>query len=157
MKNPIDAVDLKILDILQDAGRISNAELARQINMSPPPTLERVKKLEKNGYITRYAALVDPARMGFNCITYVEVTLIRHGREGVEKFMDAITGLEEVMECHHITGGADFLLKVMTRDIPAYEDFILHRLTDLPGVQHLKTLVVLSTLKKETKLPKTTE
>ena len=155
MKTPIDAIDRKILDILQEEGRISNAELARRINMSPPPTLERVKKLENRGYINRYVALLDPATMGLNCVTYVEVTLVRHGREGVEAFMSAITKLEEVMECHHITGGADFLLKVMTRDIPDYEDFILHKLTALPGVQHLKTLVVLSTLKQETRLPNT--
>jgi DNA-binding Lrp family transcriptional regulator len=149
----IDKTDLKILDILQADGRISNAELARQIQMSPPPTLERVKKLERNGFIGSYVALADPEKLGLKCVTYVEVTLVRHGQAGVERFMADITQLEEVMECHHITGGADFLLKVMTRDIRAYEDFILHSLTALPDVQHLKTLVVLSTLKQETRLP----
>lgn len=149
----IDEIDQKILEILQEDGRISNAELARRINMSPPPTLERVKKLEKNGVIQSYVALADPAKLGLNCFTYVEVTLVRHGREGVERFMKAITGLDEVMECHHITGGADFLLKVASRDIPGYENFVLHKLTALPEVQHLKTLVVLSTLKHETRLP----
>ena len=149
----LDNTDKKILKILQKHGRISNAELARQINMSPPPTLERVKKLEKSGVIQDYVTLVNPEKLGFSCFTYVEITLVRHGREGVERFMNAITRLDEVMECHHITGGADFLLKVASRDIPDYENFVLHKLTALPEVQHLKTMVVLSTLKHETSLP----
>ena len=149
----LDKTDRKILDILQENGRTSNAELARRINMSPPPTLERVKKLERNGIIQNYVALTDPSKLGLNCFTYVEVTLVRHGREGVERFMEAIIALDEVMECHHITGGADFLLKVASRDIPDYEHFVLHKLTALPEVQHLKTMVVLSTLKHETKMP----
>lgn len=149
----IDRIDRKILSILQKDGRISNAALARQINMSPPPTLERVKKLERAGIIQSYVALADAAQLGISCFTYVEVTLERHGREGVDRFIQSITKLEPVMECHHITGGADFLLKVASRDIPDYENFVLHELTALPEVQHLKTMVVLSTLKQETKLP----
>lgn len=148
----LDKTDQMILEILQSEGRITNAELARRISMSPPPTLERVKKLEKKGYIKNYVALVDPALLGYTCFTYVEVSLVRHGSETVERFMAAITKLDRVMECHHITGGADYLIKVASRDIPDYEDFILHDLTALPGVQNLKTLVVLSTLKQETKL-----
>ncbi|MBT3253543.1 MAG: Lrp/AsnC family transcriptional regulator [Candidatus Marinimicrobia bacterium] len=149
----LDKIDRQILDILQENGRISNAELARRINMSPPPTLERVKKLERHGIIQNYVALANPAKLGLNCFTYVEVTLVRHGREGVERFMKSITSLDEVMECHHITGGADFLLKVASQDIPDYENFVLHKLTALPEVQHLKTMVVLSTLKHETRMP----
>jgi len=148
-----DNTDRKIIDILQVEGRISNVELARRIGMSPPPTLERVKKLERNGFIKGYAAVMDPDKLGLTCVTYVEVTLVRHGKAGVERFIAAITELEEVTECHHITGGADFLIKVMARDIPAYEDFVLHKLTALPEVQHLKTLVVLSTFKHQTRLP----
>jgi DNA-binding Lrp family transcriptional regulator len=149
----LDPVDQKILELLQANGRMTNAELARQIHMSPSPTLERVKKLERKGYIRKYVALVDPEKVGIKCFTYVEVTLVRHGKEAVQRFMNSITRLSEVLECHHITGDADFLLKVVTRDIPAYEDFILHTLTALPDVQHLKTLVVLSTLKQETQIP----
>jgi len=149
----MDKTDELIIDILQKDGRISNAELARRIKMTPPPTLERVKKLERSGLIKKYVALIDPGKMGFTCFTYVEVTLVRHGSENVERFMKAITTLDAVMECHHITGGADFMIKVASRDIPDYENFILHKLTALPEVQHLKTMVVLSTLKHETKLP----
>lgn len=149
----LDSIDKKILNILQDDGRIRNSELAKKINISPPPTAERVKKLEKNGYIKKYAALVDPVKVGVSCLTYVEVTLVRHGKDAVERFMDSIVKLDEVLECHHITGGADFLLKIATKDIPTYEQFIIHTLTALPDVQNLKTLVVLSTRKQETKIP----
>ena len=149
----IDHIDKKILETLQDNGRIRNSELAKQINISPPPTAERVKKLEKNGYIKKYVALVDPFKLGVTCFTYVEVTLVRHGKDAVERFMSSIVELSEVLECHHITGGADFLLKIATKDIPTYEEFIIQTLTALPDVQHLKTLVVLSTLKQETKIP----
>ena len=149
----IDNIDKKILETLQEDGRIRNSDLAKIINISPPPTSERVKKLENNGYIKKYIALVDPIKVGITCFTYVEVTLVRHGKDAVERFMNSIVEIEEVLECYHITGDADFLLKVATKDIPTYEQFIIHTLTALPDVQHLKTLVVLSTLKQETKIP----
>jgi Lrp/AsnC family leucine-responsive transcriptional regulator len=148
----LDYIDKQILNKLQDNGRMKNSDLAKTINISPPPTAERVKKLEKNGYIKKYVALVDPFKLGISCFTYVEVTLVRHGKDAVDRFMSSIVELDEVMECHHITGGADFLLKIATKDIPTYEEFIIHTLTALPDVQHLKTLVVLSTLKQETKI-----
>lgn len=148
----IDRIDKKILEILQDNGRLTNSDLAKAVDKSPPPTAERVKKLEKNGYIKKYVAIVDPAKVGITCFTYVEVTLVRHGKDAVERFMSSIVEIEEVLECHHITGDADFLLKVATKDIPTYEQFIIQTLTALPDVQHLKTSVVLSTLKQETKI-----
>lgn len=148
----IDSIDKKILEILQDNGRLTNSDLAKAVDKSPPPTAERVKKLEKNGYIKKYVAIVDPAKVGITCFTYVEVTLVRHGKDAVERFMSSIVEIEEVLECHHITGDADFLLKVATKDIPTYEQFIIQTLTALPDVQHLKTSVVLSTLKQETKI-----
>ena len=153
MKAKLDATDRKILTELQGEGRMSNVELSRKVGISPPATLERVKKLEQSGVITGYAAISDPQTLGLSCTSFVEVTLGRHGREGVERFITEVTALNEVLECHHITGDADFLLKVVTWDIPSYEDFVLRKLTALADVQHLKTLVVLSTLKQETQLP----
>ena len=153
MKQKLDSIDRKILTQLQSDGRMSNVELSRKVGISPPATLERVKKLEQGGVIRGYAALTNPRELGLNCTSFVEVTLGRHGREGVERFIADVTELSEVLECHHITGDADFLLKVVTWDIPSYEDFVLRKLTALADVQHLKTLVVLSTLKQETQLP----
>ncbi|NDV63405.1 Lrp/AsnC family transcriptional regulator [Puniceicoccales bacterium CK1056] len=153
MKAKLDALDGEILTLLQGDGRMSNVDLSRKIGISPPATLERVKKLEQAGVINGYAALTNPQSLGLSCTSFVEVTLGRHGRAGVERFIADVTAMSEVLECHHITGDADFLLKVVSRDIPAYEDFVLRKLTALADVQHLKTLVVLSTLKQETRLP----
>ena len=149
----LDNIDKQILEALQDDGRLTNRDLAVMVNLSPPTTLERVKKLESKGYIKKFVAIVDPVKVNANCFTYVEVTLARHGKDALHRFTAEITRLDEVLECHRITGGADFLLKVVTQDIGAYEDFLIHKLTDLKDIHHLKTLVVLSTLKQETKIP----
>lgn len=149
----MDKIDQNILKVLQDNGRITIAELAEKIGMSRTPTFERVRKLEKNGTIDRYVAVVNPQKIGITCFTYVEVQLVRHGTVAVERFLNSIMKISEVMECHHITGEADFLLKVATRDIPAYEELVLHTLTALENVQNLKTLVVLSTMKQESHYP----
>lgn len=145
-----DNNDIKILKILQQDGRITNAKLAEKINISPPPTLERVKKLEKNGIIKKYVALVDPASIGVETFTFVEVTLSRHGKDAVTEFIEAVKNVDAIMECHHVTGDADFLLKIACKNIPAYEDLVLQKLTDLPHILNLKTMVVLSTFKNET-------
>ena len=152
-KVKIDELDRKILELLQRNGRMTNRELAQRIAMSPSPTLERVKKLERAGVIQGYTALVDPAKVGIGIFTFVQVTLVRHGKASVVAFIKAVADMPEVLECYHITGPADFLLKVGVKDIMAYEDFILHKLTEAPGVQNLQTLVVLSTIKRETSLP----
>lgn len=149
----LDHTDKGILNELQVNSRITNAELAKRVNLSPSSTLERVKKLEAGGLIDRYVTILNAQKVGYTCITFVEVTLARHGETPVESFFKSIQDMEEVLECHHITGEGDFLLKVATRDIPHYDELILHGLSALPNVQHLKTSVVLSTFKHQTRLP----
>ncbi len=146
----MDRIDKQILEILQQNGRITNSELAKQINMSPPPTLERVKKLEQKGYIKKYVAILNPEKIDKGSFIFVEITLSRHGSQNVLDFMEAAKSVDEILECHHITGDADFLLKIAVKNIPAYEELVLKSLTNLPNVQHLKSLVVLSTIKNET-------
>tara|TARA_B100001250_G_scaffold408241_1_gene430285 strand:+ start:2592 stop:3050 length:459 start_codon:yes stop_codon:yes gene_type:complete len=148
----IDQIDRQLLETLQLNSRTTNAELAKQVGLSPSSTLERVKKLEASGIINRYITLLNPRKAGYNCFTFVEVRLARHGAAPVEDFFKSIATISEVLECHHITGEADFLLKVATKDIQAYEGLILHQLSALPNVQNMKTSVVLSTFKNETKL-----
>lgn len=148
----IDQKDKQIIGELQDNSRITNAELAKRVGLSPSSTLERVKKLETSGLIEKYITLLNPRKAGYNCFTFVEVKLARHGETPVDDFFKSITIMDEILECHHITGEADFLLKVATKDIPAYEELILHQLSALPNVQNMKTSVVLSTFKNETKL-----
>ena len=148
----LDYKDKHLLEELQKNSRITNAELAKRIGLSPSSTLERVKKLEISGFIDKYIAILNPRKAGYSCFTFVEVKLARHGETPVEDFISSIALIPEVLECHHITGEADFLLKVATKDIPAYEELILHQLSALTNVQTMKTSVVLSTFKNETKL-----
>jgi Lrp/AsnC family leucine-responsive transcriptional regulator len=146
----IDQTDIKILNILQRDGRITNSALAKKISISPPPTLERVKKLENGGVIKKYVALLDPTAVGCGAHMFVEVSLKGHTKETVTGFIEATRAIDEIMECHHVTGDCDFLLKIAVRDIPAYEELVLQKLTSLPDVANLKTMVVLSTFKDET-------
>ena len=148
----LDSKDKHLLEELQANSRITNAALAKRIGLSPSSTLERVKKLEISGFIDKYIAILNPRKAGYSCFTFVEVKLARHGETPVEDFISSISLIPEVLECHHITGEADFLLKVVTKDIPAYEELILHQLSALTNVQTMKTSVVLSTFKNETKL-----
>ena len=148
----LDYKDKHLLEELQKNSRITNAELAKRIGLSPSSTLERVKKLEISGFIDKYIAILNPRKAGYSCFTFVEVKLARHGETPVENFISSIALIPEVLECHHITGEADFLLKVATKDIPTYEELILHQLSALTNVQTMKTSVVLSTFKSETKL-----
>jgi len=148
----LDYKDKHLLEELQKNSRITNAELAKRIGLSPSSTLERVKKLEVSGFIEKYITLLNPRKAGYSCFTFVEVKLARHGETPVEDFISSIAHIPEVLECHHITGEADFLLKVATKDIPTYEELILHQLSALTNVQTMKTSVVLSTFKNETKL-----
>ena len=148
----LDYKDKHLLEELQKNSRITNAELAKRIGLSPSSTLERVKKLEISGFIDKYIAILNPRKAGYSCFTFVEVKLARHGETPVEDFISSIAHIPEVLECHHITGEADFLLKVATKDIPTYEELILHQLSALANVQTMKTSVVLSTFKSETKL-----
>ena len=140
------------MEEIQANSRITNTELAKRIGLSPSSTLERVKKLEVSGIIEKYITLLNPRKAGYSCFTFVEIKLARHGETPVEDFISSIAHIPEVLECHHITGEADFLLKVATKDIPSYEELILHQLSALANVQSMKTSVVLSTFKNETKL-----
>ena len=148
----LDFKDKHLLEEIQANSRITNTELAKRIGLSPSSTLERVKKLEVSGIIEKYITLLNPRKAGYSCFTFVEVKLARHGETPVEDFISSIAHIPEVLECHHITGEADFLLKVATKDIPTYEELILHQLSALANVQTMKTSVVLSTFKSETKL-----
>jgi len=149
----IDTADAQILNELQANSRITNRELAQRVGISPSPTLECVKKLEREGVIEKYVTLVNPKAVGFGTFTFVQVTLMRHGQQSILSFIDSVNAMEEVMECYHVTGTADFVLKVTTRDIEAYETFVVQKLTEIPGVQQLHTMVILSTIKHKTQLP----
>jgi len=151
--NRLDDIDKKVLTILQENGRITNTELASRVGISPPPMLERVKKLEKRGVIKKYVALIDPDAVGKGTMALVSVSLDRHLIKSIDQFTRAIETLPEVMECYHITGEEDYLLKVVIKDIHEYEEFVLKKLTKIPAISKIKTSFILSTVKYETKFP----
>lgn len=147
-----DDIDKKILNILQENGRITNADLASKVGLSPPPMLERVKKLEKNGVIKKFVALLDPKKINKSTIVFVSITLARHRLISFDEIWDDFKKFPEVLECYSITGEEDYLLKVMVKDVEEYEQFMLNSLAKIPSISRVKSFVVLSTVKYETKI-----
>jgi Lrp/AsnC family transcriptional regulator, leucine-responsive regulatory protein len=149
----LDKIDRKILEILQADGRITNAQLSKEIGLSPAPTLERVKKLENSGIIKSYHARLDTEKINLGVSTYVMVKLKAHNKANIDQFIDAINKIEEIIECHHITGSGDFVLKVIAQDIPAYQKLMLDEVSEIPVVDNMQSLVILSTFKDSKVLP----
>jgi DNA-binding Lrp family transcriptional regulator len=149
----MDSVDLKILKLLQENSKITNLDLSKQIGLSPAPTLERVKKLEQSGVIQSYHAKVDTAKLGLNISTFVLVSLAWQKENALEKFIDQIQEIDEVTECYIITGDGDFLLRIICKDIGAYEQLLFKKLSQIEEIERLKTLMTLSKVKKSKVLP----
>ncbi len=153
MKAKLDATDRKILAILQADSNITNAQLAQEIGLSPAPTLERVKKLENAKIIKSYHATIDPASVGLGVSTFVMVSLKGHNKENIHKFIDAVKEIDEVIECHHLTGQADFILKVVSSDISSYQTLMLEKVSDIDVVDNMQSMVILSTFKDSKVVP----
>lgn len=150
--NP-DKIDLKILKRLQENGRITNAALASDVNLSTAPTLERVKKLEHFGFIKGFHAEVDREMLGLGIQAFVQITLSRHRDNSFENFVSAIQKIDEVTECYMLTGEADYMLKVIVKDINHFEKLITGKLSKLEDIANMKTLVILSDSKISKVLP----
>jgi Lrp/AsnC family leucine-responsive transcriptional regulator len=148
----LDKTDIKILNILQQDGRITNTKLAREIGISPPAMLERVRRLEASGVIARYVALLDSQKAGFNLLAIIIVKLSLHQISSLQMVKERLVELEEVLECLQLTGDVDFLLKVAIKDMNTYTEFVNNKLTVIPGVQTIKTSFVLAALKSSTVL-----
>lgn len=151
-KHPIDRTDRRILSLLQGQGRISNVELARQVNLSPSPCLERVRRLEAAGLIRSYGARLDAAALGYGTTAFIQVTLDRTTAEVFDRFRDAVVLIPEVAECHMVAGGFDYLLKLRLRDMEDYRD-VLATIVDLPGVAQTHTYVVIEPIKLDAGVP----
>ncbi len=145
-----DNKDKNILNILQSNGRITNTQLAEKVGLSPPAMLERVKKLESLGYISRYAAIVNNKKMGIDIVAFISISISLHQTLSLDKVKSKIGSLEEVLECHQISGQKDFLLKVAHKNINSYTDFINNKLSEIEGIQKIKSFFVLDTVKSET-------
>ena len=149
----LDATDLRILRVLQDDAKISNVDLASKINLSPSPTLARVKNLEKNNVISRYVGLVDPTSLGLKMNVFIQVSLDRQEAAALERFEHEVSGFGEVMEVYLMTGDEDYLLRIVVPDIQALERFILDHLTKIPGIKKIRSSFALKQVKYKTALP----
>ncbi|PWH17787.1 MAG: AsnC family transcriptional regulator [Anaerolineae bacterium] len=149
----LDDVDKGILRALQHEGRLSNVDLARAVHLSPPATHARLRRLEREGYIRHYTAVLDREKTGYDLLCFIHVSLQMHQLEQVEKFRAATRQMPEVLECHHITGEYDYLLKVALRNRKDLERFLVDRLTPIPGVARIHTSLVLTEVKATTALP----
>lgn len=150
----LDRHDLAIIDQLQEDGRKTNQDVADAIGLSPSPCLRRTRKLEEEGIITGYVALVDPARLGLGVTAFVRVRLSHQDDRHLAQFEDAVSHFPEVMECYLMTGEADYQLRVLVPSLGAFEDFLRHRLTRITGVANVTTSFALRPVSYKTKLPR---
>ena len=149
----LDEIDIVILQEVQRNGRISNVELAQKVNLSPPATHTRVKRLVDQGYIREFVALLDQEKVGYEMTCFIRINLELHQIETLQNFRKVVADMPEVLECYHVTGEFDYLLKVIVRSRKELEQFIVNRLTPITGVAHIYTSLVLSTIKTTTALP----
>ena len=149
----MDNIDLQILGRLQLDARISNVDLARTAGLSPSPCLARVRALESAGFIDRYVTLLDAKKLGLTVSVLVQVTLEKQIESALDIFEKAVRERPEVMECYLMTGDADYLLRVVVPDVPAFERFILGFLSRVPGVGNIKSSFALKQVKYQTALP----
>ena len=149
----LDKSDKAILNELQTEGNISTVELAKRINLSTPATHTRLKRLESEGYIQRYAAVLNYEKLGFDLLCFIHIALQVHQTEQVEKIHKAIRKLDRVLECHHVTGEYDLILKVAVKNRQDLEHFLMRELTPLGGMSKIHTSLVLNQVKNANVLP----
>lgn len=149
----LDKTDLALLRELQQDSMQTTKELAAKLNLTPTPIHERVKRLEREGYIKKYVALLDPEKMQRGLVVFCSVTLKQHQRDIGAKFVKDIISLEEVTECYNVSGDYDFMLKVMVKDMPSYQNFIMNKLASIENIGSTHSMFVMGEIKHETALP----
>jgi Lrp/AsnC family leucine-responsive transcriptional regulator len=149
----IDKIDARILRALQSDGRISNLKLAEEVHLSPTAVLERVKRLTRDGYILGYEARLNPAKLGASMVVFIEVLLDRTAPDVMKAFNAAVQVRPEILECHLVAGGFDYLIKTRVADMPAYREMIGSVIWGLPGVRETRTYAVMEEVKTTTALP----
>jgi Lrp/AsnC family leucine-responsive transcriptional regulator len=149
----IDRIDRNILTILQQEGRISYTELADRVGLSTTPCMERVKRLERDGFITGYHASVNPQMLNYNLLVFVEIALSYQSPDAFERFNRAVSTLPYILECHLVSGDADYLLKARLHDMSQYRELLGDMLLTLPGVKNSKSYIVMEEVKEQTQLP----
>ena len=153
MQVPLSGIDRKILRLLQHDADLSAAEIAERVELSQSPCWRRIHRLQEEGLIERKVALLNPKLLGLSMTVFVNIKLSAHGRNNLAEFERAIVGYPEVLECHTMAGSSDYLLKVVARDIDAYERFLRDQLLRLPHVQEAHSNIAMSEVKRTTELP----
>ncbi len=153
MSGKLDKTDLSILEELQKNGRLTNKELASAIHLSPTPTFERVKRLEREGYIRKYMAVLDPDKLDCGFVAFCFLKMKQHSYENAVKIMEAVKTIPEIAECYNISGDYDFLLKIYTRDMKSYQQFLLRILGEIECIGSLNSSFVLGEIKNDHLLP----
>lgn len=148
MSHTLDNIDTQLLTILQKNSNRTTKSIAEELGMSTSPIFERIKKLEKEGYIEKYVAVLNNKKIGLKLTVFIGITLQGHTRSYLEKFVKEINNFSEVVECHRVSGNFDYLLKLVVEDIEAYETFIISKLTLLPYLGNVQSLIALSTSKE---------
>lgn len=148
MAHNLDKIDTKILSLLQQNSNRTTKSIAAELGMTTTPIFERIKKLEKQGYIKKYVAVLNNKKIGLKQTVFIGITLQGHTRSYLEKFVKQINSFPEVIECHRVSGNFDYLLKLVVEDIEAYETFIISKLTLLPYLGNVQSLITLSTGKE---------
>lgn len=149
----IDSTDLKILQIIQDNGRLSNAEIAEKVSLSPSPCWKRLRRLESEGVIRGYQATLDRRLLGFGVVAFVSISLDNHTEKTCRTFEAGVLAMPEVIACHNTTGAHDYLLQILAEDFDSYSEFVLNRLRTLPGVKEMLSTLSMRELKSSLKLP----
>jgi Lrp/AsnC family transcriptional regulator len=149
----LDSYEKKILRLLQEDAGLSNADIAERVGLSASPCWRRIDRLEREGFIKRRVALLDRQKVGLKAQIFAQVKLNAHGRANLDEFAASIREIPEVLECYVLMGSVDFLLRIVTSDIEAYEKLFFNRLSQLPGVQEVNSTVALSEIKSTTSLP----
>jgi Lrp/AsnC family leucine-responsive transcriptional regulator len=149
----LDSIDRNILRTLQKEGRITNQELALKAGLSPSACFDRLRKLREQGYVSDFVALLDPTKLDRSLLVFIEVILDRTTNNVFDQFADAVRGMPEILECHMVAGGFDYLLKTRVKDMAAYRRFLGDSLTHMKGVRETRTYPVLEEVKYTTSLP----
>ena len=149
----LDAIDWKLLEILQENGKITTKEIAKLVNLSPTPVYERIKRLEKDGFIKKYVALVEADKVGKSLTVFCNVTLKEHTREIGNQFVKDIIALHEVSECYNISGDYDFMLKIMVRDMKHYQEFVINDLGAINNIGSAHSTFVMGVIKHSYSVP----
>jgi Lrp/AsnC family transcriptional regulator len=149
----LDRADLRILDLIQQQGHLSAAEVAERLGMSASTCWRRVSRLEEQGVIRRRVALLDREKVGLSVMVFSHVKLSGHGRDALLRFEESVRAHPEILECYTLMGETDFLLRIVCRDIKAYEAFFLDHLSRFPGVQSVNSSIAMAVIKETTALP----